>query len=206
MCIPTNTTSPTVSIIKKSAATNSSNTMKANNEMLVKRRRLTFAPVISKVIGTVLSRRDYTVQEKLNCWWSLSEVSKSRTHSLILVTTALEHGQHFIKMIDDSFKWAQYLSTNLGDKKVHALLQDPSSYSYIFDTWTFTVKGSRGLEKHMSYFQKTAGRRIRRMVIRTQRMGVSSEDVADLYAEKCLASRIHARWMGEIDFILAYVL
>lgn len=44
----------------------------------------------------------------------------------------------------------------------------------------------------MSVFQKMAGRGIRQTVLRHQRMNVSSEEVAEKYAQECLASRIYA--------------
>jgi hypothetical protein len=205
MCLPTNTiTSPHVST-KESAVTDSSNTKKAN-----KKRRLTFAPEISKVIGTVLSREDYTVKEMKRCWWSAKERSKRRIQSIRLILSVRERGQHFISLIDDSFKVAQYLSTSLAAKEVDSLLKDPSKYTSKLEAWALNGQGRRGLEKHISVFQKreriATAREIRGSFLDTQRMGVSSEEAAEDYAEQSLASRIYARWMGDADYSSAYFL
>jgi hypothetical protein len=203
MCLPDITTSPRNASIKNSVVIDSSN--------MIRKRRLTFAPEISKVIGTVISREDYTVEEKKRCWWSAREVSKSRTLSLCLIHTFRERGQHFIKLIDDSLMVAQCLSTSLVDKEVDSLLKDPSNYTSKLETWALNGgEFCRGLERRISVFQKrectATVREIRGMVLDTQRMGVSSEEAAKMYAEQSLASRIYARWMGEADYSSAYFL
>jgi hypothetical protein len=126
-----NTTSPAASV-KQSAVADSSNRKKASKKI---KRSITFAPEISKVIGTVISREDYTTEEKKSCRWSNRELSKSRTRSMQLIISARERGQHFIKMIDESFRMAQCLSTALGDKEVDSLLQDPSNYTSKLEAW-----------------------------------------------------------------------
>jgi hypothetical protein len=174
-----------------------------------KKRRLTFSPIISTVIGTgtgALSREDYTVQEKRNCWWAVEEISRSRAHAKRVMTLIRHSGQHFVTMIDDSFKLAQQLSTSLLQTEMDALMRDPNNFRSEIDASEFNGHGRRGLERQMSVFQKMAGRGVREMVLQNQRMEVSSEEVAERYAEECLASRIYARWMGRVDYILAYAL
>jgi hypothetical protein len=205
MCLPTNTTSPTVSI-KKSAIAGSSNTNKASST--IKKRRLTFAPEISKVIGTVISREDYTVKEKKNCYWSKIERSKLRTNATELIRTLRERGQHCMMLLDDSLEVAQYLSTSLAVKEVDSLLKDPSNYTSKLEAWTLNGQVWRGLERYLSVFQKkrTATQQgIITMFLHTHRMGVSSEEAAEIYAEQSLASRIYARCMGDADYSSAYV-
>jgi hypothetical protein len=169
-----------------------------------KKRRVTFAPKISKVVGRVIAREDYTVEEKKRVWWSPKEASKSRTHCMRLILTVREHGQHFIKLIDDSLMVAQRLSTSLGDKEVDSLLKDPSNHTSKLEAWTLNGQGRRGLERNISIFQKrerlAAARGIRFTILDTQLMGVSSEEAAKIYAEQSLADRIYARWMGEADY------
>jgi hypothetical protein len=206
MGIRTNTpTSPVVSV-KQSVVADSSNTNKASN--LIKKRRLTFAPEISKVIGTVISREEYTAEEKKSCRWSNRDLSKSRTRSMQLIAAARDRGQHFIKMIDDSFRVAQYLSTILGDKEVDSLLQDPSNYTSKLEAWSLMKQSHRGLEKHISLFQKNEKNatilEIRGMVLDNQRVGVSSEEAAEMYAAQSLASRIYSRWVGDADYSAIY--
>jgi hypothetical protein len=184
----------------------STNTMTANQTMISKKRRLTFSPTISTVVATVLSREDYTVDETKNCWWAVAEISQSHAHAKRARTRIMHRGQHFVKMIDDSFKAAQQLSVSLRKKEVDALLQDTNNFHSAIDASQFDGNGRRGLEKHVSAFQYKTGRGIRAKVLLSQRMDVSSEEVAEIYAEECLASRIYARWMGRVDYILAYVL
>jgi hypothetical protein len=173
-----------------------------------KTRSLTFAPEISKVVGTVISREDYTAEEKERCWWSATELSEIHIHSRRLILIYKERGRHFIKMIDDSFKGVQYLSTILGDKEVDHLLQDPSNYTSKLESWSLIGQSHRGLEKQISVLQKREKiaivREIRGMVLYNQRMGVSSEEAAEICWEQSLASRIYARWMGDADYCSAY--
>jgi hypothetical protein len=202
MCLPTNTTSSNISI-KKSAVADSSNTKKAN-----KKRRLTFAPEISKVIGTVISREDYTFKEKKSCWWSAKERSKLRTHSTQhLILTIRERGQECTRLIDDSLEVAQSLSASLAAKEVDSLLKGPSNYTTKLEAWTLNGQDFRGLERSLSVLQQertATAREIRGNVLNTQRMGVSGEEAAEDYAEQSLASRIYARWMGDADYSSVY--
>jgi hypothetical protein len=202
MCLPTNIT------IKKgkSAVAYSSNTNNNANKP-IRERRLTFAPEISKVVGTVLSRKDYTKKEKKNCYWSRSERSVLRTNAMQQIHAIRDRGLHFVELIDDSLKVAQYLSTSLEDKKGDSLLKDPSKYTSKLEAWTLIGQAWRGLERYISVFQKgrfTTRREIIAMVVDTQHMGVSSEEAAEIYAKQCLSSRVYARWMGDADYSSAY--
>jgi hypothetical protein len=205
MCLPTYTSSPAVSI-RKSAVVDSSNTNKANKPL--RKRRLTFASEISAVIGTVLSREDYTVKEKNVCYWSKKERSVLRANALQQIITLRERGQHCMVLLDDSLQVAQYLSKSLADKEVDSLLTDPSNYTSKLEAWSLNGQGRRGLEKHISVFQKrersATAREIRGMVLDTQRMGVSRKEAAEVYAEQSLASRIYARKMGDADYNSTY--
>jgi hypothetical protein len=47
-----------------------------------KKCRVTFCDEISKVVGTVISRQDYTVEERKSSWWSAEEeASKNQSHN-----------------------------------------------------------------------------------------------------------------------------
>jgi hypothetical protein len=206
MCLPTYTSSPAVSI-RKSAVVDSSNTNKANKPL--RKRRLTFASEISAVIGTVLSREDYTVKEKNVCYWSKKERSVLRANALQQIITLRERGQHCMVLLDDSLQVAQYLSKSLADKEVDSLLKDPSNFTKKLEAWTLNGQVFRGLERYLSVLQKerTAKQfQIVAMVLDTQRKGVSSEKAAEMYAEQSLSSCIYARWMGGADYKTAYLL
>lgn len=113
---------------------------------MIKRRRLTFAPEISKVTGTIFLE-EYTDEEKKRCWWPVKEVSRCREQCSHLILTGREREQHFVKMIGDSFKAAQYLLTkSLGDNAVDALFRDPSNYTSKLEAWALGGQGRRGLE------------------------------------------------------------
>jgi hypothetical protein len=65
-------------------------------------------------------------EEKKRCWWSVKEVSRVVSKCMCLIVTEAGTGS-IVKIIDDSFRFAQYLSTkSFGDKAVDALFQDPS--------------------------------------------------------------------------------
>jgi hypothetical protein len=170
---------------------------------MIKRRRITFASEISKVTGTI-SLEDYTDEEKKRCWWSVKEVTVCRKQRMHLVRTGRERGRHFVKMIDDSFKTAQTLSTHsLDDKAADDLFQEPSNYTSKLEVWTLNAQGCRGLERYISSFQYrhriALAREIREMLLEALRMGISSDEGAEIYAEKSLSSRIYALWMGHAD-------
>jgi hypothetical protein len=199
MCAPETNTTPAISI-DQSVANETSSAKKENRIM---KRRLTFAPEISMETGTI-SREEYTDEEKKRCWWSVKEVSRSRNQCKQLILMGRERGQHCIKMIDDSFKAAQYLSTrSLGDKAVDALFQDPSNYTSKLEAWSSNGQGRRGLEKYISSFQmrqrSAKAREIREILLEAQRTGSSSDEGAEIYKERSLESRIYARWMGYAD-------
>jgi hypothetical protein len=177
-----------------------------NKITINKKRHLTFAPTISTVVGTGLSREDYTDQEKKDCWWATEEMIRSRAHAKRVMTLIMHSGQHFLKMIDDSFKMAQLLSSSLQEKEMDALMRDPTNYCSEIDASEFNGHGRRGLERQMMVFQKMKVREIRVKVLHSQSMDLSSEDIAEKYAEESLASRIYSRWMGRVDYTLAYVL
>jgi hypothetical protein len=208
MCVPTDTTSSSAISIEPSIATDPSNTKKGNR--MIKRRRLTFASEISKVTDTI-SLEDYTDEEKKRCWWSVKEVSASRKQRIHLVLTARrEHGQHFVKMIDDSYKTAQSLSTKcLNDKAVDDLFQEPSNYLSKLEAWTLNAQGCRGLERYISYFQYchrlAIARETREILLEALRRGSSSDEGAEIYAEQSLSSRLYALWMGHADHSSLFV-
>jgi hypothetical protein len=171
---------------------------------MIKRRRLTFASEISKVTVTI-SLKDYTDEEKKICWWSVKELSMSRKQRMHLVLAGRERGQHFVKMIDDSFKTAQSLSTkSLNDKAVDDLcFQKSSNYTSKLEAWTLNAQGCRGLERYISSFQYrhriAIARGIREMLLEALRMGISSDEGAKMYAEQSLSGRMYALWMGHAD-------
>lgn len=121
-----------------------------NKVMISKKRRLrlTFSPPISTVVGTgtgALSREDYTAKERKNCWWDVEEISRSRAPAKRVMTLISHSGQHFVKMIDDSFKLAQELSTSLREKEMDALMRDPNNFCSDIDATEFNGHGRRGL-------------------------------------------------------------
>ena len=159
--------------------------------------------------GTI-SLEDYTDEEKKRCWWSVKEVAMSRKQRMHLVLTGRERGKHFIKMIDDSFKTAQSLSTkSLNDKAADDLFQEPSNYTSKLEAWTLNAQGCRGMERYLSSFQYrhriAKARETREMLLEALRMGISSDEGAEIYAEQSLSGRIYALWMGYADHSSLFV-
>jgi hypothetical protein len=74
MCLPDITTSPRNASIKNSVVIDSSN--------MIRKRRLTFAPEISKVIGTVISREDYSHRRRKEKMLVVGQGSIEESHPL----------------------------------------------------------------------------------------------------------------------------
>jgi hypothetical protein len=79
------------------------------------KRRLSFAPEISQVVGTVLSRDDITAQEKKSCWYSYNDYVDIRTDARAVVRiTRINHGE-LPKMLLASYKLIRDVDRFLDD-------------------------------------------------------------------------------------------
>jgi hypothetical protein len=192
MCLPTLHVSPEYFAAKASDVRKTS-----------KKRRLSFAPEVSRVVATVLRLDEYTTEEIERCWWSASDHTCFRVDSKEVALKVRKCGSSFITLLDDSYKAAYELSFRLSESAVDDLLNDPSKYTSKLEAWTLIGQERRGLEKSISALQsferKIGARESRGIVFELGQMGISGDEIGKLYAIHCRTSRIYARMMGNAD-------
>jgi hypothetical protein len=169
------------------------------------KRRLTFSTTASQVT-TVLSRDDYTQEEKANCWWSTSDHNDFRESAKNTMTETRNRQQYLILKMQGAYKAAQILGRNRGCKDFGDLLQDPSHHCTQLDEWVERAGGCRGLERHIWQARRSDSFEIRALVIDTDRMGVSDSDdeIAEVYTEHAQTHTLYARMVGDSDYRAAY--
>jgi hypothetical protein len=167
------------------------------------KRRLSFAPEISRVVATVLPLDEYTDQEFESCWWSVRDQESFRADSRQVALRVRQCGSSFITLLDDSYEAAHNLSFSLSESAVDDLLNDPSKHTSKLEAWTLVGQERRGLEKSISemhrYERKTGARESRGLVLELAQMGINCDEIGILYAVHCRTSRIYARMMGNAD-------
>jgi hypothetical protein len=197
MCLPTTLPSPECFADYRGAAKASGIRNKSN------KRRLSFAPEISRVVATILPRHEYTAKEIESCWWSAREQAFFRVDSKEVALRVKKCGSSFITLLDDSYEAAHDLSFRLSESAIDDLLKDPSKHTSKLEAWTLIGQERRGLEKSISDLQrferKTGARESRGMVLELVHMGISGDEIGNIYALHCRTSRIYARMMGNAD-------
>lgn len=165
--------------------------------------RLTFSTAASHVT-TVLSLDDYTHQEKADCWWSISDHNSFRKNAKSTMREAQELQQQLIIKMQGAYKAAQFLSRNRGRKDFSDLLQDPSHHCSQLDEWVARADGCRGLERHIWRAMRLDCLEIRVLVVETNRMGVSDDEITEVYTEHSNTHTLYARMIGDSDYRAAY--
>jgi hypothetical protein len=202
MCLPTNLPSPEC-FADVNGAAQGAFTKKNSNK-----RRLSFAPEISHVVGTVLPLHEYTAKEIEKCWWSANDQQAFHANRKAAVSIIRKCGPSFVALLDDSYKAAKVLSLRLSETAVDELLNDPSKYTQKLEAWVLVGQDRRGLEKSVSTVQrlerKSSVNETRGMVLDLEQMGASGDEIGKVYAMHCRTSRIYARMMGSADRRSAY--
>jgi hypothetical protein len=186
MCLPTILPSPEcfAVVVKKTSS----------------KRRLSFAPEISHVVGTVLPRREYTAAEIEQCWWSASDQKAFRANSKAVASSVRKGERSFVALLDDTYKVAHDLSHRLSDTAVNDLLNDPTTYAL---NLPLIGEERRGLEKGISrlhcFERKARAKTSRGTVLELAQLGASGDEISKIYAMHCRTSRIYARIMGSAD-------
>jgi hypothetical protein len=167
------------------------------------KRRLSFAPEISHVVGTVLPLHEYTTTEIETCWWPASDQKAFRANAKSVASRIKKSGRSFVALLDDSYKAAQDLSFQLSETAVDELLNDPSKYTQKLEAWAQIGEERRGLERGISRMQfferKYRASEARGIVLDLEKRGASGDEIGKLYAIHCRTSRIYARMMGSAD-------
>jgi hypothetical protein len=167
------------------------------------KRRLTFSTAASQVI-TVLSRDDYTQQEKAACWWSTSDHSGFRENARTTMRETQKLQQDLIIKMQGAYKVAKFLGRNRGCKDFSDLLQDPSHHCSQLDEWVARADGCRGLERHIWQARRSDCLEIRALVVDTDRMSVSDDEITEVYTEHSNTHTLYARMVGVSDYRAVY--
>lgn len=183
-------------------------TMSTSTEALpsINKRKISFAPAV--LVYPVLAREDFTAAEKESYWSSNEDQLSYRMNAMKLVVHTRKSGHSFISMIDKSYQIAQRLSASLKQHQIESVLRDPRRYTENLEAWTLIGKGRRGLEKFTSGYHRQQRRPVvmgtKAMVCEMSRMGVSEDEIAELYAEQSRTSLIYSRMVGSADYRAAY--
>jgi S-adenosylmethionine:tRNA-ribosyltransferase-isomerase (queuine synthetase) len=187
-----------------SKATSATTTARKRNK-----RRLSFAPVISQVVGTVLSRDDITAQEKKSCWYSCNEYVDIRAEARTVVEFARKHRRELTKMLQASYNIVGEIVDNfLDDHEFESLMMDPSPHKSVVEKWCLSSNDCRGLEKSMTRSirnQRSAdASEARGMVFQTGFMRLTRIEIAHAYAVESQLSCVYARMMAHADYQSVY--
>jgi hypothetical protein len=171
--------------------------------------RLSFAPEISQVVGTVLSLDDITAQEKKSCWYSYNDYVDIRTEAKAVVEITHTNQSELPKMLQASYKLIyDIVDRFLDDDEFERLLINPSQHASLLEMWCLSSNDRRGLEKSMSKYimkrRSADAREARSMVFQTGAMRLSSIEIAQAYAVESRLSCVYARMMAHADYQSAY--
>jgi hypothetical protein len=188
MCVLANNDTSTVAPVRK-----------------MNKRRLSFAPEISKVVGTVLSRDDITTQEKASYWYSHNDyaVINKGTRAVLLLTR--KHRLELVEMVQESYKAVHDIVDQVvDDDEFESLLIDPSHYTSVLEKWCLNSYDRRGLEKSMGKYVKSQrsadARKARGMVFQTGAKRLSRFEIAQAYAIESRHSCVYARMIAHADY------
>jgi hypothetical protein len=156
------------------------------------KRRISFAPVLSQVVGVVPSLDEFTAVETRNCWWSYRDQERSRVQARSGIAAVRRNGP--VDAIENACNAARKLA--MDDSKGSNLLSPD------LRTWTSHGIG-RGLEMWISPYhcdqREADSHQARTMVFVTQRKGVSAQEISEIYEENSRPSLIYSIMMGEAD-------
>jgi hypothetical protein len=178
------------------AATNLANPVKQS-----RRKSFRFAQEISQVVGTVLSRDDFTEEETSNYWWSKEKSRTCRSAACLIIETARANkDDDMIYLIDDSYKFAMNVAGCLKEDAIDDILKDPSLYTRLLEVWSAKAQEACGLEPMISQLQKLERRAdyacLRRYVVNTSETTRTVEEIAEVATRISLTSRVYARMAG----------
>jgi hypothetical protein len=173
------------------------------------KRSVRFALTVSEVVGRVLSRDDFSEDEKTDYWMERKEFVRNQSKAKITVMAVKKHAPAFVHLLEDSYEEAQHLSEFMvDDNDIELFFDDPSCYTEKMEMWSEADYGQRGLEKYISPLQKSQRasekRETKLMVLVAAKKGVSADELADLYEALSWMSCIYSRMLGHADYIAAH--
>jgi hypothetical protein len=173
-----------------------------------KRRRIRFASTVSKIVGRVLSRDDFSENEKADYWTEREEFASIRKKAKIAVVAIKRHGSAYVLFLEESYEEAQKLAEFMvNDNDIKVFFGDPSRYTETMEMWSEATYGQRGLEMHITSLQQSQRalekRETRRMVLIAAK-SVSADELADLCAALSWTTCIFSRMLGHADYVAAH--
>jgi hypothetical protein len=174
-----------------------------------RKRRVRFASSVAKVVGRVLSRDDFSEDEKADYWMERHEFAQTQSNAKVVVLAVRKHGPAYVDFIEDSYKIAQHLSEFMvEDDDIDLFFEDPSCYTEKMERWSEAEYGQRGLERYISPLQKSQRsletRETRLMVLETANKGIGNDELAEIYAALSWMACLYARMLGHADYTVAY--
>jgi hypothetical protein len=198
--------STTIPLCKRTVvAANSANPVKQSH-----RKRFRFAPEISQVVDTGLSRDDFTEEETSNYWWSREKSHTLRSAACLIIETARANKDDdmMIHLIDDSYKFAKDATGCLKVDAIEDILQDPSLHSRLLEVWYTKEQDACGLEPMISQLQKLERRAdyacLLRYVVNMSETTRTVEEIAEIAIRISLTSRVYARMVGHAEANILY--
>jgi hypothetical protein len=168
-----------------------------------RRKIFRFAPEISQVVGTVLSRHDFTVEEKSNYWWSKEKKRSFRSDACVVVETARANkDKKMIYLIDDSYKFAKDVAGCLEDDAIDDIFKDPSLHTCRLEVWSAKEQDACGLERMISQLQhleRRADYARRRYIVTMSDTTRTVEEIAKVATRLSLTNRVYARMVGHAE-------
>jgi hypothetical protein len=174
-----------------------------------RKRSIRFASNISEVVGRVLSRDDFSEDEKADYWIERIQFAQIQANARVVVTAVRKHGAAYVHCIDDAYKIAQHLSEYMVENNaIDLFFEDPSSYTEKMEMWSEADYGQRGLERHISTLQRSQRaletRETRRMVLIAAKKGMGADELAEIYGALSWMTCLYSRMLGHADYAVAY--
>jgi hypothetical protein len=174
-----------------------------------RKRSIRFASNISEVVGRVLSRDDFSEDEKADYWIEPIRFAQMRSNAKVVVMAVKKHGSAYVHCIDDAYKIAQHLSEFMvEDNAIDLFFEDPSCYTEKMEMWSEADYGQRGLERYISPLQRNQRaletRETRRMVLIAAKKGMDGDELAEIYAALSWMACLYSRMLGHADYAVVY--
>jgi hypothetical protein len=184
-------------------------TLGISDKKAPRKRSIRFATNISEVVGRVLSRDDFSENEKADYWIERFQFAQIQSNARVVVTAVRKHGSAYVHCIDDAYKIAQHLSEFMvEDNAIDLFFEDPSSYTEKMEMWSEADYGQRGLERHISPLQRSQRaletRETRRMVLIAAKKGMGPDELAEIYGALSWMTCLYSRMLGHADYAVAY--
>jgi hypothetical protein len=171
-------------------------------------RSVRFASNVSKIVGRVLSRDDFSEDERADYWIGRKESFHCQSKAKRVVMAVEKHGSEHVHFLEESYEVAQFLSeVMVDDNDIELFFGDPSCYTEKMEMWSAAYYGQRGLERYISSLQKrqrTLEKYETRRMVLVAAKSVSADELAEFYAAISWTTCIYSRMLGHADYAAAH--